>query len=387
MNNEFENIEAYSPEQFHDALLRIINDEQFRQLVAGVCHYQLKDSCTADQLIAPLYNVQDQGQLDDVFIIKGLKLLAKKACNGLQLRGLDNLSLPAMFLSNHRDIILDAAFLSILLKDVNGKRIYFGAGTNLYVQSWVEDMLRINNGFSVIRGGSVHEMMHNSMQLSSYIRHLIIDKHAGVWLAQREGRAKNSDDRTQPALLKMLAMSGGKDFIENIRQLNITPISISYEYDPCDYLKAQEMQLKRDNPAWKKTPQDDFLNMRTGIFGWKGKTMFTIAQPVNQFIDYIAQTTSNRNEQVAMLAQLIDHIIHSNYCIYNVNRIAYDLYFNTDKFALQYTPQEKTEFENYINSRIALVNIENKDILFLRDKLLEMYSFPLVNQLRALNIA
>ena len=384
MNTEFENIEAYSPEQFREALLRIINNAEFRHIVEGICHYQLKDSCTADDILLPLNQVQDLNQFDDALIITGLKNLAAKTCNGLQLRGTENLALPALFLSNHRDIILDAAFLSVLIKDVTGgKRIYFGAGTNLYVQSWAEDMLRINHGFSVIRGGTVHEMMRNSMQLSNYIRHLIADEGEGVWLAQREGRAKNSDDRTQPALLKMVAMSGGKNFIESIKALNITPVAICYEYDPCDYLKAQEMQLRRDNPEWKKTPQDDFLNMRTGMLGWKGQTVFTIAKPINHFLDEIEAQTDNRNEQVALVAELIDKLIHSNYCIYNVNRIAYNLYFNTDdKFADQYSQNEKTAFREYIDSRISMVDIADKDTAFLTEKLLEMYSFPLVNQLK-----
>ncbi|MBR1809933.1 MAG: acyltransferase [Paludibacteraceae bacterium] len=383
MNTEFENIEAYSPGQFREALLRIIHNSEFRHIVEGICHYQMKDSCTADEIILPLNEVHDLNEFDDVLIIRGLKNLAAKACNGLQLRGAENLALPALLLSNHRDIILDAAFLSVLIKDLTGKRIYFGAGTNLYVQSWVEDMLRINHGFSVIRGGTVHEMMRNSLQLSSYIRHLITNERAGVWLAQREGRAKNSDDRTQPALLKMLAMSGGKNFIESLKELNITPVAICYEYDPCDYLKAQEMQLRRDNAEWKKTPQDDFVNMRTGLLGWKGQTVFTIAQPINQFLDGIEAQTTNRNEQVTLVAELIDRLIHTNYCIYNVNRIAYDLYLNTDKFSEDYSDEEKAAFENYIDSRIALVDIADKDTVFLREKLLEMYSFPLVNQLEA----
>jgi len=384
MNPEFDNIAAYTPEQFPQALSRIITNTEFRHIVEGICHYQLHDQLSADQVIEPLKNVHNQSQLDDVLIITGLKKLAEKACNGLSLQGKENLSLPALFLSNHRDIIMDAAFLSVLIKDETGKRIYFGAGTNLYVQSWVEDMLRINNGFSVIREGTVHEMMHNSMQLSSYIRYLLTSQHAGIWLAQREGRAKNSDDRTQPALLKMLAMSGEKDMKDNLMTLNITPVAISYEYDPCDYLKAQEMQLRRDNPQWKKTPQDDFLNMRTGMLGWKGQTVFTITPSLNRNLEQILQSTTNRNEQINLIAATIDKQIHSSYFIYNVNRIAYDLYLSTDKFQSDYTPAEQSAFEQYLHSQIDKIQIDNKDVPFLRSKLLEMYANPLINQLQTL---
>ncbi len=383
MKPEFENIAAYDESQFRDALLRVLDNVEFHQIVEGICHYQLNDACKADDIIRPLYEVHTQEELDQALIITGLKHLADKACNGLILKGKENLRLPSLFLTNHRDIIMDAAFLSVLIKDETGKRIFFGAGTNLYVQSWVEDMLRMNNGFAVIRGGTVHEMIRNSGQLSAYIRYLLSEQKAGVWLAQREGRAKNSDDRTQPALLKMLALSGEGDFISKMQQLNITPLSISYEYDPCDYLKAQEMQLKRDNPAWKKSPQDDFLSMRTGMLGYKGQTVFTITPSVNPELDEIGRKTSNRNEQVQMLAETIDNHIHKNYHIYNVNRIAYDLYLNEQRFVGEYTTDEKNAFMLYIKSRIDKVQIENKDEAFLQAKILEMYANPLINQINA----
>ncbi len=384
MKTEYSNIAAYTPEQFPDALKRIISNQEFYRLVEHICHDQLNDRYNADQVINSLKYVQNQSQFDDVLIIKGLKALAAKACNGLSLGGKENLGLPAIFMSNHRDIILDAAFLSVLLKDITGKRIYFGAGTNLYVQSWVEDMLRINNGFAVIRGGSVHEMMRNSMQLSSYIRYLLTEENAGVWIAQREGRAKNSDDRTQPALLKMLAMSGDKNLADNLRQLNIIPVSISYEYDPCDFLKAQEMQLKRDNPDWQKTPHDDFLNMFTGMLGKKGQTIFNITTPINQNLDNILQSAPNRNEQINAIATAIDKQIHLGYNIYKVNKIAYDLYLESDKFSTEYTGQDKSGFETYIEGQIAKIQIPDKDIAFLRNKILEMYANPLINQLNAM---
>ncbi len=384
MQTGFDNISAYSPEQFREALERVLADNSFRHLLEGICHYQLADSCTADDLIRPMSEAQTQEELDRLLIDKGLRSLAALACNGLIMRGKENLSLPSLFLSNHRDIILDAAFLSTLIREATGKRIYFGAGTNLYVQSWVEDMLRLNNGFAVIRGGSVHEMMRNSMQLSAYIRMLIVSEEAGVWLAQREGRAKNSDDRTQPALLKMLAMSGDKDFAENLKQLHITPVSISYEYDPCDYLKAWEMQLKRDKPDWKKTAEDDFLNMRTGLIGYKGQTTFTITPCINPQIDEIRQQTANKTEQATMIADVIDKQIHAAYNIYNINRIAYDAYLGRHDYENVYSDEERLAFEAYISKQTDKIQIADKDIAFLREKLLEMYANPLINQLKAI---
>lgn len=389
MNNEFDNIRAYGEQEFSAALSRVLDNQEFRNLVQGVCHYQLHDTCTADDLINPMRAVKTQQELDYLTITKGLNALAAMTCDGVSMRGADNLRLPALFLSNHRDIILDAAFLSMLVREATGKRIYFGAGTNLYVQSWVEDMLRLNNGFAVIRGGSVHEMIRNSQQLSAYIRMLVCEVQSGVWLAQREGRAKNSDDRTQPALLKMLTLSGDGSFIQRLRQLNITPVAISYEYDPCDYLKAQEMILKRDIADWKKTPQDDFHSMRTGMLGRKGKTVFTVTPSINAELDDIEQLTANKNEQAALVAQTIDRHIHANYCIYNVNRIAYDLYLGKHDFSDQYTADEVSAFEAYISAQLGKIqlpdgkSVTKDDAAWLRTHILEMYANPLINHLNS----
>lgn len=384
MITDFSNISAYSEEQFLPALKRVLQDENFRLLVQDVCHRQLHDQLSADDIIAMLSQVRNQSELDDVFVIKGLKNLVAMVCNGFSLNGNENVSPAALYISNHRDIILDAAFLSILIKDLTGERIFFGAGTNLYVQPWVEDMMKLNNAFSVIRGGTPHQMLENSGKLSAYIRHLLCDCHSSVWIAQREGRAKNADDRTQPALLKMLAIAGDGDFMQKIEALNITPLSISYEYDPCDYLKACEMQLKRDNPEWKKTPQDDYISMYTGFLGYKGQTVFTVTPTVNSQLDKIRNKTSIRNEQVNLLAELIDRQIHANYVIYNVNRIAYDLYSGQERFADIYSVQEKEDFVKYIESRIRMIQIPNPDHDFLFTRLLEMYANPLINHLNSL---
>lgn len=389
MKTEFKDIAAYGQEDFQAAIDRITTDKQFFELLQTICHEQLKDQITPQQIIASIGVSKNQRDLDNNFTVLGLKALAQKLCTQFTLKGTENIHFPALYISNHRDIILDAAFLSVLINDVTHKRIFFGAGTNLFVAKWIEDMIRINNGYCVIRGGGIHEMMNNSKHLSAYIHHLIMDRNEGVWIAQREGRAKDSDDRTQPAVLKMLTMaaystdSSKKDFISQAKELNITPVSISYEYDPCDYLKAQEMQLKRDNPGWKKSPADDFLSMQNGMLGFKGRTIFTIAPSITPLLDSIPATSLSRNEQIEHVATLIDKTIHKHYNIYNVNRIAHDLYLSVNDFANVYTEEEKSAFVNYIQSRIEKISIENKDVSFLKNKLLQMYANPLINQLNA----
>ena len=195
-----------------------------------------------------------------------------------------------------------------------------------------------------------------------------------IWIAQREGRAKDSDDRTQSAILKMLTLAAEGDVIERLRSLNITPISLSYEYDPCDYLKAQEMQLKRDNPQYKKTPQDDYINMLTGIKGFKGQIVFTITPSINKELNEIANTTNVRNEQYELAAKLIDRHIHSAYQIFPTNCSALSLLENGKPLTLQ-----DDQFLTYVNSRIDKINIPNKDYSFLLNRILTMYANPLIN--------
>jgi hypothetical protein len=179
----------------------------------------------------------------------------------------------------------------------------------------------------------------------------------------------------------MFNMSGTGTFIQNLSQLNLCPLSISYEYDPCDYLKAKEMQLRRDNSCFKKQPQDDLLNMETGVMGYKGKVVYEITGDINRDLEIIAAQTSNRNEQITLTAELIDKRIHANYTIFPNNKIAYDLVKAENRFVNEYSTMEKLDFEKYLSLQIAKIDIENRDDDFLMGRLLEMYANPLINQL------
>ena len=263
----------------------------------------------------------------------------------------------AIFLTNHRDIVLDAAFLSLKLRERYWIRPYIGMGNNLFGKWWIEPFARFNHVFVVIRGGSPKELLQNSETLSAYISYL---RHRGksIWLAQREGRAKDSNDLTQPSVLKMLTIHY-EDFLQGIRELNICPVCLNYQYDPCDFLKAKEMQYKRDDPKWKKSKYDDLVSMRTGLLGWKGKIVFRMTPSVNHWLDEHEQELRqlSRNDQAVAVAAQIDHQIHSNYEIY---------------------PHDE-EFEKYIEAKLERINIPNKDEAFLREKMIEMYTNPMLN--------
>lgn len=263
----------------------------------------------------------------------------------------------SVFLTNHRDIVMDAAYLSYKLRVKYNIRPFIGIGNNLFGKRWIEPLVRYNRCFVVKRDGGLRAAVEHAEQLSGYLTY-IRRHHRSIWLAQREGRAKDSNDLTQPAVLKMLTIHH-EDFLQGIRELNICPVCLNYEYDPCDYLKAKEMQLKRDNPNYRKHKADDILSMKTGINGYKGRVVFRMTPSINHWLNEHEQELKNlpRNEQAALVAARIDYQIHYNYECY----------------------ERGEAFEQYLQGQLDKIDIPNKDEAFLMEKLREMYSNPIIN--------
>ena len=229
----------------------------------------------------------------------------------------------------------------------------------------------MNKAFTVRRGLSLRETLSASQLMSRYIHFAVTEKHENIWIAQREGRAKDSNDRTQDAVLKMLAMGG------DLKELNI-----SYEYDPCDYLKAQEFQQKRDNPAFKKSRQDDLDNMKIGLFGYKGRVVYRPAAPVNSWIDELSDLP--KTEYYKVLAERMDKEIHSGYQLYPCNYIALDELNGNSEHSSYYTDVDRQRFEAYLSGQMAKIDLPDKDEAFLRERMLTMYANPLKNKSAAI---
>ena len=305
---------------------------------------------------------------DYVALLPFLRSLAKKTCTSLTLDYAEgqketieqDIKHGAMFMTNHRDIVMDAGFLTLLVRAKYNIRPYVGMGNNLFGKWWIKPLARFNHAFVVIRDGGPREIMQHSQTMASYLRFLR-RKHHSIWLAQREGRAKDSDDRTQPAVLKMLTLGFDKStcFLDAMKEMNICPVSISYEFDPCDYLKAQEMQQKRDDAAWTKSKHDDIVSMKTGIIGHKGRVVFRLTPSVNHWIDANREKLDamTRNEQILAVAAQIDRQIHQNYELF----------------------ERGEEFTTYLQQQVAKVDIPDKDEAFLLEKMNEMYTNPVKN--------
>jgi hypothetical protein len=377
----FDEIRPYRDEEVHPVLMKLTKEPQllalFPKLFPDIPSQQIVD------FLQNIYTVKDfQKQVIHTYINR----VEDKTTKGVQILGRENINKEKayLFISNHRDIVLDSAFLNSNFFRIDLPLTEIAIGDNLLIYDWIKDLVKLNRSFIVQRNLPIRQMLESSERLSAYIRQTITERNQSVWIAQREGRAKDSNDRTQEALLKMFNMSGTKEFVENMTELSVCPLSISYEYDPCDYLKAKEFQQKRDNPDFKKTSQDDLINMQTGINGYKGHVIFYIKGNINEEIELIRNhPTANRAEQLTLMAELINKHIHLNYTIFSNNKVAYDLLTGTSRFAGEYDSKEKSAFETYLQIQLDKIALPNKDEDFLRGKILEMYANPLINQLKA----
>lgn len=379
MKSNFDEIRSYSSDEIPGKIIELSKEAPFMTLVETLFPMTPKD-----ELEQKILNFRTVDDIQKQMVYPFLKFIEANMTSGIDLSGMDNIDIAKQYLyiSNHRDIVLDSALFAVKLVDEGLETVEIAMGDNLLIVPWIEQFVRINKSFIVQRGLGAREILESSIRLSAYLRYALLEKKNSVWIAQREGRAKDSDDRTQESILKMFNLAGTHDnLIDNLKELNICPLSVSYEYDPCDYLKAREFQQKRDNPEHKKSPGDDLFSMKTGVMGNKGKVSFYVAGCLNDELDEIAKITSVRNDQVAMIAALIDKKIHSNYNITPNNKIAYDLLWGEESAEKDYTEEDKNRFIAYIESQIEKVDLEDKDEDFLREKLYQMYANPLKNYL------
>lgn len=374
---EFDAIRAYEDRDLGATIKTLFADEAFRDVLQSLFPNQ-----SLPLLEKQLSSYTSILEFQKNFIHGLVTQLIQKTGNGLTLdiSALTNKGLPYTYISNHRDIILDSALLDILLIDAEfPQTVEIAIGDNLLVYPWIKHLVRLNKAFIVQRSLSLREMLAASKLMSRYMHFVITQKKNPIWIAQREGRAKDGNDRTQEAVLKMIAMGGEGTAAERLMAMHIVPLSISYEFDPCDFLKAKEFQMKRDNPAYKKTRADDLVNMQTGLFGYKGRVHYTCAPCIDDWI--ATQEGLSNAEFFAATARRLDEEIYRNYRLYPNNFVALDLLNNRKDYISHYSEEDKVQFEQYLQQQIDKIDLPNKDEAFLRERLLEMYANPAKNQL------
>lgn len=375
---EFDEIRPYEAGEMKEAFEALLADRQFNLIMKGFAPW-LPQALRNGLLRLAFKGVKTPLEFQKRFMKPVVNYIIRKHTDGCTF---DDSKLPKdkklryTFVSNHRDIVLDSAFLDVMLFNAGyPTTVEIGIGDNLLIYPWIKRLVRMNKAFTVRRGLTAHEMMRSSELMSRYIHYAVTEKRENIWIAQREGRAKDSDDRTQESVLKMLAMGG------ELKELNIVPLTISYEFDPCDYLKAQEFQLKRDNPSFKKSKQDDLNNMKTGILGYKGRVHYHCGTAINTWLNELKDLP--RKDFFTAVAQRMDREIHLGYYLYPANYIAEDLLSGQDVYGSHYTKADKERFEQYLAGQLAKIDIPNKDEAFLRTMMLTMYANPLRNQLKA----
>lgn len=373
----YDDIRPFDPEELPAAFERLLSDAQFQQ-VLGYLYPGVPLEAVKTKMMACKTNLEFQL----AFCYGFLKDLMAKASKGfdMNVEAVD-VTKRYTFVSNHRDIVLDSALLDVLLYDAGfNTTCEIAIGDNLLSLPWVKDLVRLNKSFIVQRSLSPREFLMASKKMAEYMHYVVGEKNDNIWIAQREGRAKDSNDRTQPSILKMMAMGGEGSPVDRLRQLHIVPLAISYEYDPCDFLKAAEFQLRRDVPGWKKTALDDVNSMRTGIMGYKGGVHYHCAPCIDGFLDNLSPDIP-KTKVFDIIAEHIDKEIFKNYRLYPSNYIALDMLEGNEAHAGRYTAEDKAVFEKYLQGQIAKIDIPNKDEAFLRERMLTMYANPARNSL------
>jgi hypothetical protein len=304
---------------------------------------------------------------------------AEKTSSGFHYSGFEKIDpkQPYLFIGNHRDIILDSAFLQIYhFKNGHGATLS-AIGDNLLSSKLFTEIAHMHKMFLVQRSGTLKEKIYNTYLLSSYIHHALFVEKNSVWISQGNGRTKNGDDKTQQGLLKMLLLDDPQPSLQILQQYQITPVAISYQYEPCAQLKARELALS-EKTTYTKKPGEDAKSIFTGISGYKGEVHFVIGKPLQQEFETIPSHISI-NEKLAMLCNLIDRQIYDNYFLFPQNYIALDLIEDTDTFHSHYTQDEKLDFMNYLDKQATVAEVSKDKMM---KYLLDIYANPVRNKLR-----
>ena len=386
--------EIITPEEFAD--ICPIDDKDFKQRMAtmvedpGFKYFVefIMPDVNYDEYKKGLLQLDNKHDFQLKYSCQYLERVEAGTTSGITSGGTENLDAtkPYTFVTNHRDIVLDASFINLVLTRNNFPTTEVAIGNNLLAFEWISTLVRINKSFIVKRDTTTKGRLAAAIQLSRYIHFAITQKHDSIWIAQRQGRAKDSNDRTQDSVIKMLTIGANNpDPVQSLKQLNIAPISLSYEFDPNDYLKATEFLMKKKDPNFKKSQNDDILSMLTGLRGFKGRIHFQFAPCINDQLDKITADL-DKQEKIHEICRIIDRAIHAGYEIYPCNYIAYDRMNGTSRFADRYTAEDIAYFDKYLNRRIEKVKVptDDDDKAYMRQRIIEMYANPLVNKLTAL---
>lgn len=378
---DFEDIRPYNDDEVKSKIAEMVKDPVFDEVLSHVFKYRP----VVEMVKLQLRMLRTVKQLQGTFIYDLLRNVINKSSKGLSCTGVENLDKkkPYLFISNHRDIVLDAALLNYLIFQKGMNTALVAIGNNLLLYNWIEHAVKLNRSFVIKRDLPPREIREASLKVSHFIRKSILDDNLSVWIAQREGRTKDGLDKTQPALIKMLNMSNSKNISEGYQELNIVPVAISYEIEPCGLAKIKEL-IKKEHYGQMKTSKDDLKSMSMGMFNPKGRMRFTFGKPLEiEPEDGNPKSKELQNRMAQQIADKIDHQIWANYKLWPNNYIAYDMLMQEHRFTSKYTHSEERKFKIMVEQ--AMVNIDFP-ITDIQERFLKLYANPVINKLKVANI-
>lgn len=369
---QFDDMRPYRDEEIPSAMNRIADNPCFHPMMSW-----LYTGETLQEKIGEIRGIRTVREFQMKIMDSAVKTIVRKTAAGFSCHGLEQLdpTRSYLFISNHRDIVLDSALLQIALvaQGLDTTEITFGS--NLMQGEIVVDIGKSNKMFKVVRGGQPRDFYRHSIHLSRYIRYVLEEKRESVWIAQRGGRTKDGCDLTDPGVLKMFALSGGKDYVESTVRLNIVPVAVSYQYEPCDYLKARELYLSQ-NKKYIKAPGEDFGSILSGITEPKGHIHLEVTPPL-AYEEFVKVKQLERNEFFNEIARLIDHRIYKGYKLWDTNYIAYDMLFHTFEYTSQYCPETYQAFASRMHERLKCFGEGDRNLMNI---FLKIYANPIRNQ-------
>lgn len=370
--NNFDDIRPYNQSEFREAYYRLMDQPGFQDAVS-----KFLPNYSVDDLRRDFDNFHSIDDVQANFIRRWLELFINQFTTGFITSGLENLDPEKayLFISNHRDITFDPAVLQYYLFTSHWKTSKIAIGDNLLKTPLLGEVGRLNKMIKVIRSGSMREKLANSQRLAAYIQYSLFEEHESVWIAQRDGRTKDGNDYTKQGLLKMVSMGRDEDVVERIRKMNILPMAISYEYEPCAQLKAREMALSENGKHYEKRPGEDFESIKQGIFDQKGQVTLVLGKPLQEELDTVPAEL-NQNDKLYYICKLIDKQIYENYRLYPNNYIAHDLMNANNLYAEHYTEEQKQTFEQYLQRKTIIQDVSREKMM---DYLLRIYATPVDN--------
>ncbi len=372
--SKFDAIRPFNDHEVNAALLSIARHPMMKALMAfSFPGRDVKDWQTQFKNIHTITDFQTQ------IIAQTVRQILDNSSESLTSSGFENLDKNEsyLFISNHRDIILDTSLLNLVLLEGGFVMTSSAIGDNLVKKKFLHILAKLNRNFLVERALSIREQLNSSRLLSEYIGQLLHVENRSVWMAQREGRTKDGNDATQQGVLKMLAMNAGEQSLsEFFKSLKIVPLSISYEYDPTDALKIPQLMAQSRNELYIKSKNEDFNTMLSGVLGQKKRIHLHAGNVLVKELDSLESTADAKNKQLQTIAQLIDRSIIANYKLWPTNYIACDLLQQSDQFSHCYTPEEKKLFVRRLYMRMGAAELP------LRKAFLSMYANPVLNKIK-----